>query len=129
MLFHLESESCSVCLTLVWTRGLSSPWNSTGQNAGGGSLSLLQGLNPGLLHCGQILYQLSQKGKPRILKWVAYVFSRRSSWPRNQTQVFFIAGGFFTNWTIRGAQALILGTIKTSLWVLSKSKNREWLKL
>ena len=30
-----------------------------------------QGLNPGLPHCRQILYQLSHKGSPRILEWVA----------------------------------------------------------
>ena len=45
-----------------------------GQNTGGGSLSLLQGIfptqgsNPGLPHCRQILYQLSHKGSPRILE-------------------------------------------------------------
>ena len=45
-----------------------SPWNYLGQNTGVGSLSLLQGtfptqgLNPGLSHCRQILYQLSHKG-------------------------------------------------------------------
>ena len=67
--------------------GLYSPWNSPGQNTGVGSLSLLQeifptqGLNPGLLHCRQILYQLSHKGSPRILEWVAYPFSSRSSRP------------------------------------------------
>ena len=44
---------------------LYSPWNSPGQNTGLGSLALLQGispaqeLNPGVLHCRQILYQLS----------------------------------------------------------------------
>ena len=32
----------------------------------------------------------------RILAWVAISFSRVSSWPRNQTQVFCIAGRFFT---------------------------------
>ena len=37
----------------------------------------------------------------RILEWVAYPFSRGSSWPRNQTRVSYIAGGFFTNWAIR----------------------------
>ena len=48
--------------------GLYSPWNSPGQNTGVNSLSLLQGifptqgLGPGLLHCRQILYQLSHKG-------------------------------------------------------------------
>ena len=47
---------------------LYSPWNSPGQNAGVGSLSLLQGIfptqgsNPGLPHCRWILYQLSHKG-------------------------------------------------------------------
>ena len=47
-----------------------SPWNSPGQNTGAGSLSLLQGIfptqesNPGLLHCRQILYQLSHQGSP-----------------------------------------------------------------
>ena len=48
--------------------GLHSPWNSPGQNTGVGSLSLLQGIfptqgsNPGLPHCGRILYQLSHNG-------------------------------------------------------------------
>ena len=62
--------------------GQYSPWNSPGQNTGEGSLSLLQrifptqGSNPGLLHCGQILYQLSHKESPRILECVAYPFFR-----------------------------------------------------
>ena len=68
-----------------------------------GSLSLLQGifptqvLNPGFLHCRQILYQLSRKGSPRILEWVAYLFASRSCQPRNQTGVSCIAGSFFIN--------------------------------
>ena len=47
-----------------------SPWNSPVYNTGVCSLSLLQrifptqGLNPGLLHCRQILYKLSHKGNP-----------------------------------------------------------------
>ena len=40
-----------------------------------------QGSNPGLPRCRQILYQLSHKGSPRILEWVAYPFSSRSSDP------------------------------------------------
>ena len=45
-------------------------WNSSGQNTGVGSLSLLQGifptqgLNPVLLHRRWILYQLIYKGSP-----------------------------------------------------------------
>ena len=47
--------------------------NSPGQNTGVGSLSLLQGifptqgLNPGLLHCRLILYQLSHKGSSEYI--------------------------------------------------------------
>ena len=37
----------------------------------------------------------------RILEWVAISFSRRSSWPRNWTQVSFIAGRIFTVWATR----------------------------
>ena len=55
-----------------------------------------QGSNPGLPHCW-ILYQLSHKGGPRILDWVAYPFLSRSSQPQNQTEVSCIAGRFFTN--------------------------------
>ena len=80
--------------------------------AGVGSLSFLQGifptqgLNPGLPHCRWILYQLSHKGSPRILEWVAYPFSSRSSRPRNRTGVSCIAAGFFTNWAVREALKL-----------------------
>ena len=83
------------------------------------SLSLLhgifptQGSNPGLPHCGWILYQLSYRGSPRILEWVIYPFSRGSSWPRNQTGVSCIVGGFFTNWAIR--EALNKGKTHTNL--------------
>ena len=60
------------------------PWNSLWQNTGVGSLSLLQGIvltqgsNPGLLRCGQILYQLSHKGSPKAFVvnqiWAAHSF-------------------------------------------------------
>ena len=60
---HMKSESRSVVSDSLRPHGLYSPWNSPGQNAGVGSLSLLQG----------------------------------SSQPRNQTQVSYTAGGFFTS--------------------------------
>ena len=58
-------------LSRVWL--FATPWTIqsmkfSSQNTGVGSLSLLQGIfptqgsNPGLLHCWQILYQLSHKG-------------------------------------------------------------------
>ena len=63
------AQSCPI---LCDPMKLYSPWNSPGQSTGVGSLSLLQGVfptqgsNPGLLHCRQILYQLSHKGSPVI---------------------------------------------------------------
>ena len=92
--------------------GLLSPWNSPGQNTGVSNLSLLQGIlptqgsNPGLPHCRQILYQLSHKGSPRILEWVAYPFSCGSSQPRNQTRVSYIAGGFLYHLRYEGSPLL-----------------------
>ena len=62
-------KSRSVMSNSLWPHGLYSPWNSPRQNTGVGS-SLLQGIfptqgsNPGLLHCRQILYQLSPQGSP-----------------------------------------------------------------
>ena len=59
------SESHSVMSNSLQPHGLYSPWNSPRQNTGVGNLSLLQWivltqeLNWGLLHCRQILYQLS----------------------------------------------------------------------
>ena len=98
------SESISVVSDSLWPHGLYSPWDSPGQNTGVGSLSLpqgifpTQGLNPGLLHCRQFLYQLSHWGSSGILEWVAHPFFGGSSWPRNQTGVCCITGGFFTTW-------------------------------
>jgi len=86
-----ELRLCSVVSDSLQPHGLYSPWNSPGQNTGVGSLSLLQGifptqgLNPGLPHYRQILYQLSHQGSPKILGWVAYPFSRGSSQSKNQT--------------------------------------------
>ena len=67
---YSPSESRSVVSNSLRPHGLYSPWDSPGQNTGGGYLSLLQeifptqGLNRGLLHWGWILYQLSHQGSP-----------------------------------------------------------------
>ena len=71
--FSDESESRSVLSDSLQPHGLSSPWDSPGQNTGVGSLSLLQeifptqGSNPGLPYCRQILYQLNHKGNPPLV--------------------------------------------------------------
>ena len=41
--------------------------------------------------------------KARVLEWGAISFSRRSSWPRDWTQVFCIVGKRFTIWATREA--------------------------
>ena len=117
-------------LSLVWLfanpRTIYSPWNSPGQNTGVGNLSLLQGIfqtqgsNPGLPHCRQILYQLSHKGSPRILKWVAYPFSSGSSQPRNQTGVSCIAAKFFYQMSYQGSPQIVVPSLNLQLsWWLS----------
>ena len=103
------AQSClTLCNPMDW--GFS-PWNSPGQNTGVGSLSLLQGIfpsqgsSPGLPHCRWILYQLSHKGSPRILEWVAFPFSR-GIFPTQGLNLGLprIPGGFFTSWATREAQ-------------------------
>ena len=68
--------------------------------------------NPGLPHCRWILYQLSHKGSPRILEWVAYPFSRGPYRPRNQTRVSCIPGRFFTNWAINEDSNLTVTAVR-----------------
>ena len=67
--YHWREEVKWKLLSRVWL--FETPWtvrNSLGRNTGVGSLSLLLGIfptqrvNPGLLHCRRILYQLNHKG-------------------------------------------------------------------
>ena len=79
----------------------------------------IQGSNSGLLHCRQILYQLTHQGSPRVLEWVAYPFSRGSSWTRSQTGVSCIVGRFFTSWATREAQHHKINVcFSAALWLL-----------
>ena len=99
--------------------------DSPGKNTGMGCYALLQGifptqgLNPGLLHCRQILYHLSHQGSPWILEWVVYPVSRESSWPRNWTGLSCITGRFFTSWASREAR-------KCVQVVLRPQQFKEW---
>ena len=87
-----ESESPSVVSDSLQPCRLC-PWDFPGKSTAVGCHFLLQGIfptqesNPGLPHCGQILYQLNHTGSPRILGGVAFRFSRGSSQPRNRTKV------------------------------------------
>ena len=50
----------------------------------------------------------------RVLEWVAFSFSRGSSWPRDRTQVSHIAGKCFTIWATREAHRCL----DTKIWKL-----------
>ena len=118
-------KSHSVVSDSLRPHGLYSPWNSLGQNTGVGSLSLLQGIfstqgsNPGLPHCRCIVYQLSHQGSLRILEWVNYLFSSRSSWPRNRTRVSCIADGFFTSQPTKINMNIVICWHKNGLYLFS----------
>ena len=74
-----QSASCSVEPDCLQPHGLQPtrlfcPLDFPGKDTGVGchfliqGIFLTQGLNPGLLHCRQILYQLSYKGNPKELR-------------------------------------------------------------
>ena len=95
---------------------LYSPWNSPGQNTGGGSLSLLQGISQPrdwtqkemATHCSTLAWKIPWMEAPGGLQsmglqrveddWVAYLFSH-------------IAGRFFTSWATREAPNSIAHTL------------------
>ena len=54
--------------------------------------------------CDPMDYTVHGILQAKLLEWVAVPFSRRSSKPRDWTQVFHIGGGFLTSWAIREAQ-------------------------
>ena len=112
----LRSGLCDVLQVVLVTQACPTLWDpmdcsppgssvhgdSPRKNTGMGCHALFQGIfptqgsNSGLPHCRRILYPLSHEGSPRILEWVAILFSRRSSRPGDQTWVSCIAGGFST---------------------------------
>ena len=53
--------------------------------------------------CNPVDYTVHEILQARILEWVAFLFSRGSSQPRNRIQVSGIAGRFFTSWATREA--------------------------
>ena len=83
---------------------LYSSWNSPGHNTGEGSLSLIQGifptqgLNPRLLHCRQILYQLSYEGSPTplLIYWLNQSQTHSNSSRRNMALIIHISFGVWS---------------------------------
>ena len=56
--------------------------------------------------CDPVDYTVHGILQVRILEWVAFPFSRGSSQSRDRTQVFHIAGEFFTYWATREAHTI-----------------------
>ena len=131
--YESEGESHSVVSSSLRSYGLYSPWNSPGQNTGVGPLSLLQGIfhkswvEPRSPTLQVDSWPAEPQGKPKNTGMVAYTFSSRSFWPRNRRGISWIAGGFFTNWTIREAQphmALLNTKNRISTW---KEFDKHWM--
>ena len=57
--------------------------------------------------CNPTDYTVHAILQARILEWVVFPFSTGSSQPRDQTQVSWIAGGFFTSWARRFTLCLL----------------------
>ena len=74
--------------------------------------------------CGPMVYTVHGLLQARILEWVAYLFSSRSSQLRNWTGVSCIAGRFFTNWAIR--EALLTCSLRVIIHFRSFSFNSYW---
>ena len=83
---------------------IASPWEVKCSSLSPTLWDLMDCSPPGSSVCG--IFQT------RILEWVAIPFSRGSSQSRNWTQVFYIAGRFFTFWATR--EALSLGACSES---------------
>ena len=76
--------------------------------------------------CNPVDYTVHWILQARILEWVAFPFSRRSSQPRDQTRVSCIAGRFFTSWATREAQ---ISYTWIKIWKWIKKENISSLLL
>ena len=76
-------------------------------------------------------YHLSCQGSPRILPWLAYLFSVGTFWPRNQTRFSCTASGCFTSWASREAQNCLRSNNTLAPPVLlaeARIKEKDWRK-
>ena len=122
---HTLKESLSNFLRPL---GLYSSWNSPGQSIGVGSLSLLQeifptqGLNPGLMRCRQILYQLSHQGSPAnvLFKIISLRLCGKLYWVSRSKFIFLSLSNFrktetcVSCWTL----SVVVGGCRGSPWTI-----------
>jgi len=74
--------------------------------------------------CDTIDYTVHGILQARILEWVAFPFSRGSSWPRDRTQVSHIAGRFFTSWATSGEENSV--EVNSTAQVTNKDGSTKW---
>ena len=68
--------------------------------------------------CDHMNYTVHGILQARILEWVAFLFSRRCSQPRDRSQVSCIAGDFFTSCATREASITKKASIENVLFLL-----------
>ena len=73
---------------------------------------------------GHIVHGILQA---RILEWVAFPFSRGSSQPRDQIQVFCIAGRFFTSWATGKPKNSGVGSLSLLQRIFPTQKSNQGL--
>jgi len=84
------------------------------KNTGVGSLSFLQGifpiqkLNQGLLHCRQILYQLSCQGSPHIINIYFFILCKKSLLMQRSKRCFFFP--------VLSSRIIVVLILHLSLW-------------
>ena len=135
----IAKDLVNICFHFFWdfypeVENWGLPWWLTGKesacNAGNPSSVLGLGRSPGegngspfWYSClgNPMDYTVNEILQARILEWVAFPFLRRSSQPRDQTQVSCIASRFFTSWATREAQG------KQILCQLNCEGNTKWL--
>ena len=129
---RLRAEWPSACITVLVVVMPGYLWKSVKVLVAQSCLTLCNTTDcspPGSSLCGIL--------QARILEQVAIPFSRRTSWSRDQTQVSYNAGGFFTVWATREALFVSIGlpvldisckwnlTSCGLLWLVSSSRLRS----
>ena len=92
---------------------------SSGSSSNWKSESIVTQLCPTLcdpMDCSPPGFSIHGIFQARILEWVAISFSRRSSGPRDWTQVSQIAGRLFTVWVTRESELVLYSEVKVFSW-------------
>ena len=73
--------------------------------------------------CDPMNYTVHRILQARILEWVGFPFFRGSSQPRDQTQISYVAGGFFTSWATGKPKNTGVGSLSLLQWIFSTQES------